>query len=72
LALLVASGKRKADVLAKALLMEPDCSVPISYGHKPARSGGNMVFVVDRVAAAKVMDKAEQIRNRGIELTDIS
>jgi glucosamine-6-phosphate deaminase len=70
--LLVANGKRKAEPLADALLMEPDCSVPISYGHNLAKVGGRMIFIIDCLAAAKVMEKADQIRRRGIELEDRS
>ena len=70
--LLIANGRRKADAVADTLLMEPDCSVPISYGHVLARQGGRMIFVLDRQAAAKVLDQADQIRNRGIELEDRS
>lgn len=70
--LLLASGRRKVDAVADALLMQPDCSVPISYGHKLAQSGGRMIFVIDRLAAAKVLEKADQVRKRGIELEDRS
>ncbi len=70
--LLLANGKRKADTVADALLMEPDCSVPISYGHVLSQKGGNMIFVVDRLAAARIMEEADQIRKRGIELEDRS
>ena len=70
--LLLANGARKAQAVADALLMEPDCSVPISYGHILSRNGGRMIFVIDRLAAAKVMEKADEIRKRGIELEDRS
>jgi glucosamine-6-phosphate deaminase len=70
--LLLANGKRKAEAVADALLMEPDCSVPISHGHILAQTGGRMIYVIDRLAAADVLDKAEQLRKRGIELEDRS
>jgi len=70
--LLLANGARKADAVADALLMEPDCSVPISYGHILSQMGGQMIFVIDRLAAAKVLDKTDQVRKRGIELEDRS
>jgi glucosamine-6-phosphate deaminase len=70
--LLLANGKRKADAVADALLMEPDCSVPISYGHELSRRGGRMIFVIDRLAAARVLEKADQSRKRGIDLDDRS
>ena len=70
--LLLANGKRKTDAVADALLMEPDCSVPISYGHTLSENGGRMIFVLDREAAAKVLGHAEDLRKRGIELKDLS
>ncbi len=70
--LLLANGKRKAECVSDALLMEPDCSVPISYGHVLSQLGGCMVFVIDRLAAANVMEKADQVRKRGIDLVDLS
>ncbi len=70
--LLLANGKRKADAVADAVFMEPDCSVPISYGHVLAQNGGNMIFVLDRLAAARILDRADEVRERGIELEDRS
>lgn len=70
--LLLANGTRKADPVSEALLMKPDCSVPISYGHNLSKRGGRMIFVIDRLAAAKVLDQADQIRKLGIELDDRS
>jgi len=70
--LLLANGKRKADAVADTLLMEPDCSVPISYGHILSQKGGTMIFVIDRLAAAKVLENLDLIRRRGIELEDRS
>jgi len=70
--LLLANGKRKADAVVDTLLMEPDCSVPISYGHILSQKGGRMIFVIDCLAAAKVLEQADQVRKRGIELEDRS
>jgi glucosamine-6-phosphate deaminase len=70
--LLLANGARKADTLADALVMEPDCSVPLSYAHRYARNGGRMVWVIDRPAAAGVLGNIEAIRGRGIEVEDRS
>jgi glucosamine-6-phosphate deaminase len=68
--LLLANGPRKADAIAAALLREPDCSVPVSYGQLLSQRGGCMIFVIDRIAAAGIMDKADQLRKRGIVLED--
>lgn len=70
--LLLAHGRRKADPIADSLLMEPDCSVPISYGQVLAQRGGDMIYVIDRLAAAGVLAQADAIRARGIEVEDLS
>ncbi|HSW40372.1 MAG TPA: 6-phosphogluconolactonase [Acidobacteriota bacterium] len=70
--LLVANGARKAETLADALMMEPDCSVPISYGHLFSRRGGRMIYVIDRPAAAGVLANRDAIAGRGIEIDDRS
>ena len=70
--LLLAQGTRKADPVANALFMTPNCSVPISYGHILASQGGRMIFVLDQQAAAKVLGQKERLRDRGIDLDDRS
>ena len=70
--LLLARGTRKADPVANALFMAPNCSVPISYGHILARQGGRMIVILDRQAAAKVLGQKERLRNQGIDLDDRS
>ncbi len=70
--LLLANGTRKAAAIADALFMEPDCSVPISFGHVLSRNGGRMIFVVDRLAAAGFLDRADRLREKGIEVQDLS
>ncbi|MFH1037801.1 MAG: 6-phosphogluconolactonase [PVC group bacterium] len=70
--LLVANGPRKAEPLARSLLMEPDCSVPISYGHRAVREGRDVIYVLDRAAAAEVLAKLPAVEKRGIEVEDVS
>ncbi len=70
--LLLANGERKANAIASALLRGPHCSVPISYGHLLSQSGGRMIFVIDRLAAAGILDKTDQLRKHGVELEDRS
>jgi glucosamine-6-phosphate deaminase len=70
--LLLANGQRKADAIANALLRGPNCSVPVSYGHLLSQRGGRMIFVIDRLAAAGILDKADQLHKHGIELDDCS
>ena len=70
--LLLANGGRKTDVIAKSLLEEPDCSVPLSYGQIYVQRGGNLICVVDRVAATGLISAAGELARRGVELDNRS
>jgi glucosamine-6-phosphate deaminase len=70
--LLLANGTRKTEPVMESLLMEPDCSVPISYGHVLAENGGRMIYVLDLAAAEGVIRNRDILRKRGIEIEDIS
>lgn len=68
--LLLANGARKADTLHRALVQEPDCAVPVSYGQTYAKQGGNLVCILDRAAAAGLLKDAEAIRRKGVEIEE--
>jgi glucosamine-6-phosphate deaminase len=70
--LLLANGDRKADPVAESLLHAPTPLVPISYGQIFSKKGGNMIYVIDKSAAKKVLEKANNITQRGIDIEDIS
>lgn len=69
---LLACGERKSEPIAASLLQDPTEEVPISYGQMLAKRGGRMVYVIDREAAAGVLENAEAIRRRGIQIEDLS
>ena len=69
---LLASGKRKAEPVVASLAEEPTNAVPISYGQVYARRGGEMIYVLDREAAASVLAARAKIESRGIVVEDIS
>jgi glucosamine-6-phosphate deaminase len=70
--LVMANGGRKAEIVAQSLLHDVDCAIPITYGQLHARRGGRVIYVLDKVAAARVVERADEIRKRGIEIQDIS
>jgi glucosamine-6-phosphate deaminase len=70
--LLLASGDRKADPVAESLLDDPTPLVPISYGQIFSGKGGNMIYVIDKAAAKKVLENAKRINQRGIDIESIS
>lgn len=69
--LLLASGGRKAEPVAASLAEAPGAAVPISYGQIFAQRGGRMVYVVDRAAGEKVLERRKEIEARGVEIVDL-
>ncbi|MBN1610738.1 MAG: 6-phosphogluconolactonase [Polyangiaceae bacterium] len=70
--MLLANGTRKSETLLRALLEEPDCTVPVSYGQRYAQQGGKLICVLDKAAAAGVLANADAIRRRGARIQDMS
>ena len=70
--LLLANGDRKADPVAESLLNDPTPLVPISYGQIFSGKGDNMIYVIDKAAAKKVVENANKITKRGIDIENIS
>jgi len=70
--LLLANGDRKADPVAESLLDDPTPLVPISYGQIFSGKGGNMIYVIDKAAAKKVLENANRINQRGVDIDNIS
>ncbi len=69
---LLAAGKRKAEPVATSLAEDPTPAVPISHGQLHAKRGGDMVYVIDREAAAGVLARRAEIEKRGIVIEDRS
>ncbi len=70
--LLLANGDRKVEPMAESLLNDPTPLVPISYGQIFSEKGGTMIYVIDKAAAKKVMENANRINQRGIDIENIS
>ena len=69
---LLASGKRKAEPVATSLAENPTEAVPISYGQTFAKRGGEMLYIIDREAAAGVLAARSAIEKRGIVVEDVT
>ena len=69
---LLAAGKRKAEPVATSLAEDPTPAVPISHGQLHAKRGGDMLYVIDREAAAGVLARRAEIEKRGITIEDRS
>jgi len=68
---LLANGSRKAESVAASLLNDPTSLIPISYGQTFAKTGGNMIYVIDKAAAEYVLENVNAVTDRGIEIEDI-
>lgn len=65
---LLASGKRKVQPVAESLLGDPTPDVPISYGQKYGEKGGNLFYVVDKIAGEELLANKKALKQRGIEI----
>lgn len=68
--LLLANGARKTAPIAEAVLGEVTTDVPLSYAQRYVADGGDLTFVLDEAAAADLLQNAETVAARGIELVD--
>jgi glucosamine-6-phosphate deaminase len=69
--ILLANGGRKARPVAESLLKDPSPLVPISYGQIFSENGGDMTYVIDREAAAHIIDHVDELERRNIHVEDI-
>jgi len=68
---LVANGARKTGAVTEAILGSVTSDVPISYGQKYAAEGGNMVYVIDEIAAAELLKAEPEVKAKGYEIVDM-
>jgi glucosamine-6-phosphate deaminase len=68
---LLANGERKAQPVAESLLCDPTPAVPISYGQIYAENGGELIYVLDRVAAEGLIANADVLQSRGITIETV-
>lgn len=65
---LLASGERKVQPVAESLLGDPTPDIPISYGQIYAKRGGNLFYVLDRVAARELLANSNKLEEKGIRI----
>lgn len=69
---LLASGARKTESVARSLLGDVTPEIPISYGQQYAKQGGELIYVLDHVAAQGLLANPEELKNRGIVLKNLT
>jgi len=70
--LLLANGARKTESVARSLLGEVTPDIPISYGQKYATRGGELIYVLDRVAAGDLLASQGELKRRGVVLKNLA
>ena len=70
--LVLASGQRKTGPVTRSLMDEPTPGLPISYGQVYAARGGDLLYLVDRVAGEGLLANRSRLDSRGIRIEDRS
>lgn len=70
--ILLANGARKVDPVAESLLTEPTPDLPISYGQRYSKNGGNLIYVVDEIVGRRLLDNRKLLRQKKIKIQDLS
>ena len=66
--ILLANGERKVESVTKSLLNDPTPDIPISYGQIYSKNGGNMIYVLDKIAGRELLANKELLKKKGIEI----
>ncbi|MHA2181206.1 MAG: 6-phosphogluconolactonase [Promethearchaeota archaeon] len=69
--LLLANGERKVESVTKSLLDDPTSDIPISYGQIYSKNGGNLIYVLDKIAGRELLDNKEILKKKGIDIEEV-
>ena len=70
--LLVANGARKTESVTQSLLGDATPEIPISYGQQYAGQGGELIYVLDRIAAEGLLLNEKKLKERSIVLKNVN
>jgi len=65
---LLANGERKTGPVGESLLNDPTPDVPISYGQIYSEKGGNLIYVIDKLAGKELLENKDKLKQKGIEI----
>ncbi len=69
--ILLANGERKVESVSKSLLNDPTPDIPISFGQIYSNKGGNLIYIVDKIAGRELLVNKETLKQKGIEIKEI-
>jgi len=55
----------------KSLLYDPTPDIPISYGQIYSKNGGNLTYVLDKIAGRELLANKEVLKQKGIEIKEV-
>jgi glucosamine-6-phosphate deaminase len=68
--LLLANGERKVESVTRSLLGDVTPDVPISYGQRYADKGGNLTYVLDKLAGRDLLVHKDALKAKNIVLNE--
>ncbi len=66
--ILLAIGERKVKSITKSLLNDPTPQIPISYGQIYSEKGGNLIYIIDKIAGRELLSNKNLLEQKGIEI----
>lgn len=67
---LLANGERKVESITRSLLQDMTPEVPISYGQQYSQNGGDLIYVLDKVAGRELVANKKALQRKKITLDD--
>jgi glucosamine-6-phosphate deaminase len=69
---LLANGARKTESVTQSLLGDVTPEIPISYGQQYSKRGGELIYVLDRVAAEGLLANRRELKERNVAIRVIT
>ena len=69
--MLLANGERKVESITLSILNDPSPEIPISYGQKYAARGGDLIYVLDRIAGRELLANKKALIKKGLKIKEI-
>lgn len=70
--ILLANGERKIEPVTLSLLGEPTPDIPISYGQIYAEKGGELIYVLDRIAGRDLLANRKALAAKGMKIKEVN
>jgi glucosamine-6-phosphate deaminase len=70
--MLLANGERKVESVTRSILDGPSPEIPISYGQIYAARGGDLIYVLDRIAGRELRANKNALMKKGVKIKEIA